>query len=152
MGVAWFLLITGTPFNIMAQIGILILIGIVVNNGIVLLDHINNLRRKGLPRPEAIREGCTERFRPILMTAMTTVVGLIPLAIGSSSLFDLRYFPMARTLMGGLIASTVLTLVVLPTYYTLVDDFSTGFKRLWRNSSPSAAKSVPQEEPVPADG
>jgi HAE1 family hydrophobic/amphiphilic exporter-1 len=152
VGVAWFLLITGTPFNIMAQIGILILIGIVVNNGIVLLDHINNLRRKGLSRPEAIRAGCTERFRPILMTAMTTVVGLIPLAVGSSSLFDLRYFPMARTLMGGLIASTVLTLVVLPTYYTLVDDFSTGLKRLWRSSSPSTAKAVPQEDPAPAEG
>jgi len=152
VGVAWFLLITGTPFNIMAQIGILILIGIVVNNGIVLLDHINNLRRKGLTRPEAIREGCSERFRPILMTAMTTVVGLIPLAIGSSSLFDLRYFPMARTLMGGLIASTVLTLIVLPTYYTLVDDFATGLKRLWRKSAPSAAKAAPKEEPAPAEG
>ncbi|MEJ2145467.1 MAG: efflux RND transporter permease subunit [Acidobacteriota bacterium] len=138
VGVAWFLLITGTPFNIMAQIGILILIGIVVNNGIVLIDHINNLRRAGLSRAEAILAGCRERFRPILMTAATTVVGLTPLAVGDSSLFDLRYFPMARTLMGGLIASTILTLVVLPTYYTLMDDLSEGARRLWRSSSPAA--------------
>ena len=139
VGVAWFLLITGTPFNIMAQIGILILIGIVVNNGIVLIDHINNLRRAGLSRAEAILSGCRERFRPILMTAATTVVGLTPLAVGDSSLFELRYFPMARTLMGGLIASTVLTLVVLPTYYTLMDDLAEGARRLWRSSSPTAA-------------
>jgi HAE1 family hydrophobic/amphiphilic exporter-1 len=146
VGVAWFLLITGTPFNIMAQIGILILIGIVVNNGIVLIDHINNLRRAGLSRSEAIRGGCRERFRPIIMTAATTVFGLIPLAVGDSSLFDLRYFPMARTLMGGLIASTVLTLVVLPTYYTLVDDLSEGLKRLWNSSVPAKDRG-PAEAP-----
>jgi hydrophobic/amphiphilic exporter-1 (mainly G- bacteria), HAE1 family len=136
VGVAWFLLITGTPFNIMAQIGVLILIGIVVNNGIVLVDHINNLRKSGMVRSEAILTGCRERFRPILMTALTTVVGLIPLAVGTSSLLDLRYFPMARTVMGGLMASTILTLVVLPTYYTLMDDLAEGLKRVWRASSP----------------
>ena len=146
VGVAWFLLITGTPFNIMAQIGILILIGIVVNNGIVLIDHINNLRRSGLSRAEAILSGCRERFRPILMTAATTVVGLIPLAVGDSSLFDLRYFPMARTLMGGLIASTVLTLVVLPTYYTLMDDLAEGTRRLWRTSGPGSRAVLPARD------
>ncbi|HXK62287.1 MAG TPA: efflux RND transporter permease subunit, partial [Acidobacteriota bacterium] len=135
VGVAWFLLITGTPFNIMAMIGIMILIGIVVNNGIVLIDHVNNLRRRGLPRYRAIEEGCRERFRPILMTATTTVVGLIPLAAGTSSMLGLRYFPMARTVMGGLMASTVLTLIVLPTYYTLVDDVSMWLRRVWHRSS-----------------
>ncbi len=153
VGVAWFLLITGTPFNIMAQIGILILIGVVVNNGIVLLDHINHLRRAGMTRAHAIREGCRERFRPILMTAATTVVGLIPLAVGSSSLFELRYFPMARTLMGGLIASTVLTLVVLPTYYVLVDDLAEGMRRLWHRTSarPETSPSAsPAEETAQA--
>lgn len=151
VGVAWFLLLTGTPFNIMAQIGIMILIGIVVNNGIVLIDHINNLRRKGLPRSVAVREGCRERFRPILMTASTTVVGLIPLAVGTSGIFELRYFPMARTLMGGLIASTVLTLVVLPTYYTLIDDLSCGWKRLWQAAgSAKSTDSVSAGTPQPA--
>jgi hydrophobic/amphiphilic exporter-1 (mainly G- bacteria), HAE1 family len=148
VGVAWFLLITGTPFNIMAQIGTLILIGIVVNNGIVLIDHINNLRKSGMVRSEAILTGCRERFRPILMTALTTVVGLIPLAMGTSSLLDLRYFPMARTLMGGLMASTILTLVVLPTYYTLLDDLAEGMKRIWRASSPRVPSVSTPVEPT----
>ena len=137
VGVAWTLYLTGTPFNFMAMIGIMVLLGIVVNNGIVLVDHINNLRRQGMPRAEAVREGCRERFRPILMTTGTTVVGLIPLAMGTSGIFDLRYFPLARTVMGGLIASTVLTLIVLPTYYTLFDDLSAWLKRTWSAGSPS---------------
>jgi hydrophobic/amphiphilic exporter-1 (mainly G- bacteria), HAE1 family len=140
VGVAWFLLITGTPFNIMAMIGLMILIGIVVNNGIVMIDHVNNLRRKGSKRSDAVLAGCRERFRPILMTATTTVVGLIPLAAGHSSMLGLRYFPMARTVMGGLIASTVLTLIVLPTYYTLVDDITLWLRRLWQQSG--------KEEPI----
>ena len=71
------------------------------------------------------------------MTATTTVVGLMPLSLGTSGIFGLRYFPMARTVMGGLIASTVLTLVVLPTVYRLVDDVSVWFRRLWLESRPS---------------
>ncbi|RPI27942.1 MAG: efflux RND transporter permease subunit [Acidobacteria bacterium] len=147
VGVAWFLLITGTPFNIMAMIGIMILIGIVVNNGIVMLDHVNNLRRRGLPRSQAILEGCRERLRPILMTATTTIVGLIPLATGTSSMLGLRYFPMARTVMGGLMASTILTLIVLPTYYTLVDDVSMWLRRIWHGSAVRAAE-VPVVAPI----
>ena len=101
VGIAGFLWLTGTPFNLMAKIGLLVLVGIVVNNGIVLIDHVNNLRRKGMARQQAILEGCRERFRPIIMTASTTVVGLIPLAYGDSSMFDMRHFPMARAVMGG---------------------------------------------------
>ncbi len=113
-GVAWTLAATRTPFNLMAQIGLLILMGVVVNNGIVLLDHMNQLRRGGLSTHEAILQAGRERLRPILMTALTTVVGLIPLAIGGSKVGGLFYFPLARTLMGGLLSSTLLTLVVLP--------------------------------------
>jgi len=131
VGVTWMLYLTGTPFNMMAMIGLMVLLGIVVNNGIVMLDHINNLRRDGLVRREAILQGCAERFRPILMTASTTVVGLIPLALGTSSLFEMRYFPLARTVMGGLISATILTLLVLPTYYTLFDDLAIWLRRLW---------------------
>ena len=138
VGIAGFLLVTGTPFNIMAKIGCLVLIGIVVNNGIVLIDRINTLRRDGIERRRAILQGCRDRFRPIVMTATTTVVGLIPLAYTYSSFFDLRYFPMARTVMGGLIASTVLTLVVLPTYYTLFDDLTQWLRRSWQASDPPA--------------
>jgi HAE1 family hydrophobic/amphiphilic exporter-1 len=136
VGVAWTLYLTGTPLNLMAMIGLMVLLGIVVNNGIVMLDHINNLRRQGMPRSEAILSGCRERFRPILMTASTTVVGLIPLAMGKSGIFDLRYFPLARTVIGGLVASTVLTLIVLPTYYTLFDDLAIWLKRTWLASNP----------------
>ena len=137
VGVAWFLLLSRTPFNLMAMIGLMILMGIVVNNGIVLLVHVNHFRRQGWSRSEALLEGCRERFRPILMTATTTVVGLIPLAIGTSGILGLRYFPMARTVMGGLIAATVLTLIVLPVYYTLIDDLARWARRIWVASSPA---------------
>lgn len=144
VGVAGMLWITDTPFNVMAQIGSVILVGIVVNNGIVLIDHINNLRRRGFDRTAAVIEGCRERFRPIVMTAATTIVGLAPLALGGSSLGPMRYFPMARTVMGGLIASTILTLIVLPTYYTLLDDLGRWFQWLVRSTSPRR----PQEQPA----
>lgn len=143
VGVAWTLYLTGTPLNLMAMIGLMVLVGIVVNNGIVMLDHVNNLRRQGLPRSQAILHGCRERFRPILMTASTTVVGLFPLAVGTSGIFELRYFPLARTVMGGLVASTVLTLIVLPTYYTLFDDLAIWLKRTWLASNPTRAKAEP---------
>lgn len=144
VGVAWTLYLTGTPLNIMAMIGLMVLVGIVVNNGIVMLDHVNNLRRQGMPRAQAILHGCRERFRPILMTASTTVVGLAPLAVGTSGIFELRYFPLARTVMGGLVASTVLTLIVLPTYYTLFDDLAIWLKRTWLASNPASNR-------IPAD-
>jgi HAE1 family hydrophobic/amphiphilic exporter-1 len=136
VGVAWMLYLTGTPFNIMSKIGLMVLVGVVVNNGIVLIDHVNNLRRAGSDRVDAILQGCRDRLRPIMMTATTTVVGLLPLAIGDSGLFDLRYFPLARTIMGGLISSTVLTLIVLPTYYSFFDDLAEWVKSIWRESEP----------------
>ena len=139
VGVALFLLATGTPFNAMAWVGMIVLVGIVVNNGIVLIDHINNLRRAGLERREAILRGCAERLRPIAMTAATTIVGLIPLAWGSGGLFEMRYFPLARTVMGGLMASTLLTLVVLPTYYVLLDNCSRWILLVWYGSDPDRA-------------
>ena len=150
VGVTWFLYFTNTPFNMMSMIGMLVLVGVVVNNGIVLIDHINNLRRKGFARRQAILEGCRERLRPILMTASTTIVGLIPLAWGDSGLFEMRYFPMARTIMGGLMASTVLTLIVLPTYYSLFDDLAAWLKRTWIESDPSRLRE-PSDAPVSGD-
>ena len=145
------LLLTGTPNNLMAKIGLMVLVGVVVNNGIVLIDHINNLRKRGLPRHEAVLEGCRERFRPILMTACTTILGLVPLAFGTSGIFELRYFPLARTVMGGLIASTALTLIVLPVYYELFDDLATWVKRMWYLSSPASPASEPQPSPAVGD-
>ncbi len=139
VGIVLFLLLTGTPFNVMAQIGLIILIGIVVNNGIVLINHVNNLRRTGLARRRAILLGCEERLRPICMTAATTIVGLIPLAWGDANLMGMSYFPLARTVMGGLLASTALTLVVLPTYYVILDDLGIWFRRICQVGAPRPA-------------
>ncbi len=120
LGVFWLMMATGTPFNMMAMIGIVILIGVVVNNGIVLIDHINNRRKEGLLLDQAIVEACGERLRPILMTAGTTILGLLPLAIfHGANVGGAEYYPMARAISGGLASSTVLTLLVLPTYYRL---------------------------------
>ncbi|MBD3161804.1 MAG: MMPL family transporter, partial [Candidatus Eisenbacteria bacterium] len=129
LGVVWTLMLTDTPMNLMAMIGIVILIGIVVNNGIVLLDHIHGLRKRGRDRSRAILEGCADRFRPILMTAATTILGLLPLAVGRASVGDGYYYPMARSIMGGLAASTLLTLIVLPTFYVLSERASAQIRR-----------------------
>ena len=124
VGVFWFFLATGTTFSIMAWIGVLILIGIVVNNGIVLIDHINTLRREGLARHPAMVRAAQERMRPILMTAATTILGLIPLCLGTTQVGGdgPAYFPMARAIVGGLAFSTGVTLVVLPAVYLFFDD------------------------------
>lgn len=135
IGAIWFLFLTKTPFNIMSQIGLLILIGIVVNNGIVLIDHVNRKRREGMSREEAIVAGGRERLRPILMTALTTICGLIPLAFGRSGTGGLYYFPLARTVMGGLAASTFLTLMVLPQIYVLFDSLGSWARRVWTRAS-----------------
>lgn len=131
LGVIWLMLLTDTPLNIMAMIGIVVLIGVVVNNGIVLVDHVNLHRRAGLDLDEAIRRGAVERFRPILMTASTTVLGLVPLAMGDSHVGNGELYPMARALIGGLISSTALTLVLLPTYLRLGEMFTAWSARRW---------------------
>jgi HAE1 family hydrophobic/amphiphilic exporter-1 len=123
IGVYWFFLLTGTTFTLMAMIGILILIGVVVNNGIVLIDHVNQLRLEGLSRDEALIRAGRERMRPILMTVGTTVLGLTPLCIGTTQIGGdgPPYFPMARAIVGGLLFSTFVSLVLLPTIYTWLD-------------------------------
>ncbi|MCG8372145.1 MAG: efflux RND transporter permease subunit [Balneolales bacterium] len=128
VGIFWFFFITGTTFDLMATIGILILMGIVVNNGIVLIDHILHLRKEGLSRREAVVQGGKDRMRPILMTAATTVLGLVPLSMGTTQIGGEGppYFPMARAIIGGLTFSTVVTLIVLPSIYMIQDDI-----RIW---------------------
>ena len=130
LGVFWLMMATGTPFNIMAMIGMVILIGIVVNNGIVLVDHINGLRKAGRTLDQAIVEGCGDRLRPILMTAGTTILGLLPLAVfHGAHIGNAEYYPMARAISGGLASSTLLTLLVMPTYYRLMTLWSEGMRR-----------------------
>jgi HAE1 family hydrophobic/amphiphilic exporter-1 len=124
VGVFWFFLLTNTTFSIMAWIGVLILIGVVVNNSIVLIDHVNLLRKQGLSRHAAVVRGGRERMRPILMTAATTILGLIPLCVGTTQVGGNgpAYYPMARAIVGGLAFSTVVTLVLLPAVYVFFDD------------------------------
>jgi len=119
IGVIIALLVTGTAVNLMAMIGVVILIGIVVNNGIVLIDHVNNFRRQGNTIYDAVMKGGSERFRPIVMTAATTILGLLPMAIGNVNVAGTQYYPLARAVIGGLAMGTALTLVALPTYYVI---------------------------------
>lgn len=121
-GVFWAFLITGNAMTVMGMIGMLILMGIVVNNGIVLVDRINYLANNGMSVPEAIIEGCLSRVRPILMTVLTTVLGLLPLAIGNVSIGGdgPPYSPMAIAIIGGLLFSTVTSLFLVPLAYLLL--------------------------------
>jgi len=134
LGVFLFFWATGTTFSFMAMIGIMILIGVVVNNGIVLIDHINNLRQSGVPRNQAIVEGGRDRLRPILMTVATTIVGLAPLAISTTQVGGdgPPYFPMARAIIGGLAFSTLVSLMVVPALYAGFDSMSAWGRRVMR--------------------
>jgi HAE1 family hydrophobic/amphiphilic exporter-1 len=119
-GVVLTLLLTGTSVNVMVLIGSVVLAGIVVNNGIVLVDYARQLRRRGVPKNEALIQAGQVRMRPILMTALTTVLGLLPMAMGFGPGAEMRA-PLALTLIGGLTSATVLTLVVLPVVYATLD-------------------------------
>ncbi|MBU1852579.1 MAG: efflux RND transporter permease subunit [Candidatus Omnitrophica bacterium] len=119
IGVLAILFLTRTPISVVVMLGVIILGGIVVNNGIILIDCINNLRKKGVELLEAVIESAKTRLRPIFMTTMTTVLGLLPLALGISEGSELQS-PMAITVMGGLMISTILTLFVIPCVYIIV--------------------------------
>ncbi len=120
VGAVLALFITGTTINIVAFIGVIMLAGIVVNNAIVLVDLINQLQDQGKERIAAILEAGTARLRPILMTSLTTTLGLLPMAMGFGEGSEVRT-PMAITVIGGLTVSTMLTLVVIPVVYSLMD-------------------------------
>ncbi|SFK96488.1 efflux RND transporter permease subunit [Lysobacter sp. cf310] len=134
-GVFWLFWITGTTFGIMSFIGILVLMGVVVNNGIVMIEHINNLRRRGLSRTEALVEGSRERLRPILMTMGTAILAMVPIALSTSGSNDMpAYYPMARAIAGGLAFSTLVSLLFLPTIYAILDDLRNGSARAVRRA------------------
>ena len=131
-GVFWLFWLTGTEFNVMAFIGILVLMGVVVNNGIVMIEHINNLRRRGMSRTDALVEGSRERLRPILMTMGTAILAMVPIALGQTKMAGdgPPYFPMARAIAGGLAFSTVVSLLFLPTIYAVLDDLGSATSRV----------------------
>ncbi len=129
-GAVWTLYLTHTDFDSPAAVGLLLLIGVVVNNGIVMIEHINGYRRRGMPRFDAMVKGGRERLRPILMTAITTLISLIPMAVQRPSLGDIYYYSMALVIMGGLFVSTFLTSILLPTTTTLVEDAYSLLRRM----------------------
>ena len=123
IGVVPTLLITGTSLNIQSLMGVVMLVGIVVNNAIVLVDYINLMRREQkLDISEAVRRSCRLRLRPILMTTTTTVLGMLPLAFGAGAGGEIQA-ALARAVIGGLSVSTLITLVLVPVVYTSVHGF-----------------------------
>lgn len=124
VGVVLSLVITGRTLNVPAFIGVIMLAGIVVNNAIVLVDYINKLRDRGLSCRDAILQAGPVRLRPILMTTLTTILGMFPMALGVGSGAETQA-PLATVVIGGLLTSTVLTLVVVPVIYSLMEDIST---------------------------
>jgi len=136
VGAVLALFLTGTTVNVVAFIGVIMLAGIVVNNAIVLVDLINQLQASGMEKMAAIIEAGNTRLRPILMTTLTTALGLLPMAIGFGEGSEVRT-PMAITVIGGLLVSTLLTLVVIPVVYSLLD------RKKWPST-------VAEAEPLPA--
>jgi HAE1 family hydrophobic/amphiphilic exporter-1 len=121
-GALWGLWLGGFDLDVLAFIGVILLIGIVVNNGIVMVDHVNTLRREGRTRVDALIEGCGDRLRPVLMTAITTFFGLMPLAFSAFTVAEIYVDSMAVAIIGGLATSTIFTLIGLPVWYSTVED------------------------------
>ncbi|MGM1058608.1 efflux RND transporter permease subunit [Saccharothrix sp. Mg75] len=141
-GAIGLLLLTGTPLGLPALIGMLMLVGIVVTNAIVLIDLVNQYRREGMPVREAVVEGGRRRLRPILMTAAATIFALLPMALGITGEGAFIGKPLAIVVIGGLISSTLLTLVLVPTLYSMVEG------RKERRAAKRAGRPADEREPV----
>ena len=141
VGAVLALALTGQGLNTMSLIGIVILVGIVVNDSIVKVDFINQARARGKALRDAIMEAGEVRLRPIVMTTVTTVLGLLPMALGLGRGADLRA-PMAISVIGGLIVATALTLIVVPVVYSLVEEVRMGWRRRRGRMTPEAAVAV----------
>lgn len=133
VGVAVALLATGDSLNIMSMIGLIMLMGLVTKNAILLVDFTNQARAKGTPRDEALVKAGSTRLRPIVMTTLAMIFGMLPLAFAIGAGAELRA-PMARAVIGGLVTSTLLTLVVVPVVYTYLDGLRPEAVREWRGS------------------
>jgi HAE1 family hydrophobic/amphiphilic exporter-1 len=145
------LFITGRPLGVSALIGLLMLIGIVVTNAIVLLDLVERLREEGHSTKEALIEGGRTRIRPILMTAIATILALIPLAAGLSE-GSIIAAELGTVVIGGLFSSTFLTLIVIPVLYSLVDGGKSGLARRFRRSGEEAIPAPIVDAPAPTAG
>jgi HAE1 family hydrophobic/amphiphilic exporter-1 len=123
IGVILMFLITNTTLSVASFVGIIMLAGIVVNNGIVLIDHTNQLRKSGIEKHKALIQAGGDRMRPVFITSLTTIAGMLPMAISQSRGSELKS-PMALTVIGGLITATFFTLVIIPVIYSIVDHIS----------------------------
>jgi HAE1 family hydrophobic/amphiphilic exporter-1 len=139
-GAFWSLWLGGFTLDSVAFIGIIVLIGIVVNNGIVMVDHVNALRRAGRDRVSALIEGCGDRLRPVLMTAITTIFGLLPLAFSTFTVAGAYIDSLAVAVLGGMLSSTLFTLVALPVWYTTIEDLGSLAPRLLPRRARPAGK------------
>jgi len=126
------LVLTGDTINIMSLIGLIMLMGLVTKNAILLVDYTNVLRSRGLERTEAIITAGRTRLRPIMMTTLAMIFGMLPLALALGAGAEMRA-PMARAVIGGLITSTFLTLLIVPVMYSVLDDFGSWIRRQWRS-------------------
>jgi HAE1 family hydrophobic/amphiphilic exporter-1 len=155
VGVVASLSATDRSINVVAMIGVVMLAGIVVNNAIVLIDAVNRRREQGLAKLDAVIEASTTRLRPILMTSGTTVLGMLPLALGTGEGAELRA-PLAVTVIGGLTAATALTLIVIPVVYVMLDrkryaaDLAAAPGPRRRSAAPLGPAALP--EPISAAG
>jgi HAE1 family hydrophobic/amphiphilic exporter-1 len=134
VGMAGMLLLTGDTINIMSLIGLILLMGLVTKNAILLVDYAKVLQRRGMERTEAVIAAGRTRLRPILMTTLAMIFGMLPLALALGAGAEMRA-PMARAVIGGLITSTLLTLLVVPVVYTLLDDFGNWVRRRWEGKA-----------------
>ncbi|MFQ5701518.1 MAG: efflux RND transporter permease subunit, partial [Acidobacteriota bacterium] len=137
IGVRWIHLLTGRDIDFLGVVAMVLLVGVVVNNGIVLVDYINRLRNQGMNRRQAVLRATNLRFRPIMMTAITTIGGMIPLALAGANSIGLSYTSFSLTLIGGMSTATILTLLVVPVFYTLFDDMKMTVMGTLKDASPS---------------
>jgi HAE1 family hydrophobic/amphiphilic exporter-1 len=137
-GVAGMLYLAKDTLNMMSMIGVILLMGLVTKNAILVVDFANARRRDGMPRREALMESVRVRLRPILMTTLAMIFGMLPLAFEWGAGAEFRA-PMARAVIGGLITSTLLTLVAVPVVYTFLDDLGAAFVRWWARGAQSVA-------------
>jgi HAE1 family hydrophobic/amphiphilic exporter-1 len=150
-GGIWMLYFTGTQLDTVTLIGNVLMSGLIVNNGIVIVDHINDLRKINPDKIQAIVQAGVDRFRPVMMTALTTILGLVPLAMAKTG-GAATFAGLGRALIGGLTTGTILTLVVVPLFYILIDDFQLWCRHYISNLRGMAPhKTTPDtQEPAPA--
>jgi len=139
IGVYWSMYLSEVPLDSVSLIGVILMCGVIVNNGIVIVDHINQLRLRGQDRESAILQASRERLRPVLMTALTTILGCVPLAQGTQ-IGEVSFHSLGRALIGGLTTGTVLTLFIVPLFYSLIDDLGLWLRGYIANVVHTAAR------------